>query len=245
MPAPSGLKSLIEAQVDPRMLKSQHFTKLTGAFATELETKWAKWILSMKWGKNDVSGIGIGVWSGSGGGGKLEASPFGVSASSLFATTGFLKKTTATEKLLSTFETIVNDKFDKWVKNFKILSVNYLGTCSALPPAPPALPIGAPGPFSATSVTVPLVALGQSQNPSGISSEWDSKLKAGPDPKFNLDNPLVMTKLLTSAIGSTIELQFTSVFLTTSMASGDTVSGTGAPGTGAGSAKSDGKGMII
>jgi hypothetical protein len=245
MPAPSGLKSLIEAQVDPRMLKSQHFTKLTGAFATEIEMKWTKWILSMMWGENQVSGIGIGVWSGSGTGGKLSASPFGVSASSIFAATGFLKKTPATDKLLSTFEKIVNEKFDAWVKDFKMLTVNYVGVCSALPPAPPVLPIGAPGPFSATSITVPLIALGQSKAPSGISDAWDSKLKAGPDPKFNLDNPLVMTKLLTKAIGSTIELQFTSVFLTTSMASGDTVSGTGAPGTGAGSAKSSKTGKII
>lgn len=247
MPAPqaSAMESAALGLLEPKMAQQKYTKALVKAFMTEVSTQWTTWAMGMTWGKNDVSGIGIGVWSGSGQGGKIKASPFSVSGSSIFSMMNFPKKTPPTEKLLNTFAEVINKQFDAWAKDFLIdKPVSYLGTCSALPPAPPALPVGAPGPFSATSIAVPLIALGTGPAPSGIDSAWNDKLKAG-EPAFKLDHPLVMTKLLTKAIGSTIELQFKTVFLTTSMASGDTVSGTGAPGTGQGSGKSDGIGKII
>jgi len=239
MPAPSGssLKSLIEQKMGPKVTQSPYFQRFLASLSDEISLKWTMWIASMAWGGNTVNGAGIGSWSGIGNGGKIHGSPFTISVDAVFDNAGFKIKTVATKKFLEGLNTILGKKFDIWIGSFTCTANMYSGTCGATPVSP--------GPFSAQSIPVPLLALGMGDNPANIQKEWEDILTAAPDPIFRLDNPNCYTRLFTSAVSSTIEEQFVQFFLATSMATGDSVQGTGAPGSGTGSSKSTAAGKVI
>ena len=239
MPAPSGssLKSLIEQKMGPRTTQSPYFQKFLTSLSNEISAKWATWIASMSWGGNTVNGAGLGSWSGIGNGGKINGSPFLFSVDAVFDGAEFKVKTVATKKFLEGLNTIMGKKFDIWIGSFTCVANAYAGTCGATAVSP--------GPFDAKNIPVPLLALGLGDNPSNIQKEWEDILTAAPDPIFRLDNPNCYTRLFTAAVSSTIEEQFVQFFLATSMAIGDSVQGTAAPGSGTGSSKSQATGKVI
>ena len=227
MPAPSS--SVIFNGIDSRLGSSfssprhARFSQFLNEFSSSLASQWASWQSGLTGGKNNVTGLGIGVWSGTGGGGTItEGSPLEINLTT-YPPGAFQQYVTA---LKSTIKT----KFSGWASSFTFSSVPYLGSSTATPLSP--------GSFNATGANppAPIGTLGSGTNPSGIKSGVESQLGS-----FDLGKSAI--PVLDQAIEDTISEQF-SIWLNSSLFSGDTVAGVASPGAGSGSGTSQGNGVI-
>jgi hypothetical protein len=214
MPAPSGsvIKTMIISfygmQLGPDAEK--YLDKLT----SEIEKSWSDWQKNMKFGTIQVTGGGVGAWSGIGAGGLIQAQPFimkpfpfGNNSKELFAFTSGVCQALSTA-------------FDPWPLSFKFSGINYVGSSAATPTSP--------GPVNASNVPVPLASAGSGKNPSGIGKAIESNLKP---PDFDLSSPLAQAGKLSGAVGDAIEQAFQTNWLLGTMVSGNTISNApGSPG---------------
>ena len=188
----------------------------------------------MKWGGLAVSGAGIGVWSGTGNGGSIDAAPFILDHAAIGVATGFPTITVATAKLLRNLAEVLALEFDSWANSIEFKAVSYVGTTTATPIAP--------GTFDAHNVSVPLSSIASRQLISGLSQKWNDKLRTEENGiKFLLDDPGVKTKDMTLGIGDGIERAFSNIWMKSPVSS-NSVSGPAAPGgVGSGSSQMNGK----
>jgi hypothetical protein len=194
MPAPPSalLKSTIIGKMGAETTGSPEFQKFIGSLCDEINKEWTAFITGTKWGK-----LTIVFFVGAGG--KMTSPPFTLDIQAVFTGAGFTVQTDGTKKLLNGLKEALTPRFATWASSFIFAGVIY-------PVAPP----------------LPLIAVGKGTAPSGIQSEWEGKLKAAPDPIFQLDSPACHTKKLTAAVSSTIEELFASFFLAATLAGGDT-----------------------
>lgn len=248
MAAPPGamLKSQTMATLPPKQQQHPAFIKFVTALTDETSTAWGSFINGSKWGKLTVTGAGVvPIWAGVGLGGSIKAPKFKLDVDAI-KKAGELKHP-ASEKMLKNLAKVLEAKFKDWASSYKFAGVAYLGSSTALPPAPPALPVGAPGTFNAINTPpVPLIAAGVGMPLMGIAKAWEDKLSSTEDgDAFKVDHPYCRVKDFTKAYATAIESSFTQIFLTTTMVMGNSVSGTAAAGTGAGSATSEEDGKLV
>lgn len=228
MPAPSastlfnGIDSRLTAPFQsPRHVK---FVQFLNELSSSLASQWSSWQSGITGGKNSVNGLGIGAWSGVGSGGTLtEGSPLTISVHTYPAP--------AFQQYVDALRDVIKEKFNTWVTSFAFSSVPYLGTSTATPISP--------GTFNATGANppAPIGTLGSGTNPANIKSEVESRLSS----PFDLSKSAL--HILDQAIEDTITEQFT-IWLNSSMFSGDSVTGVASPGSGSGSGTSSGNGVI-
>jgi hypothetical protein len=193
----------------------------------DIALAWTLWHAGLLGGSNNVSGLGIGGWVGSGGGGKLtQTVPFNI-----IHTWPKSDPDGYWNIFKSAITADYKEKFSKYADSFSFSSVPYVGVCAATPLSP--------GPFFATNIPGPLVAYKASasdpkQIAEGIRGKLPSKWSENKDP---------LQKWLVALEGATVE-QF-AIWESTSQFVGDTVAGTGSPGAGAGSGTSNGTGKIV
>lgn len=236
MPTPqsSAIKSGIISRLDSskHQLSYSVLIQFIGTLSKDIALAWTLWSAGLVQEANDVTGVGIGAWSGTGQGGHLqETTPFNI-----VHTWPYNYEYWNTFKGAITAE--FKETFGKYAKGFEQTGVNYVGTCGALPPAPPALPAGAPGPIAADAIPATLVSIkASSPNLDGIGDRIHKRLPAQwqkfPDP----------LKDVLKAIEGSVKEQFT-LWETTSQVSGDKFVGVGYPPLGAGTGKSLGIGKI-
>lgn len=199
------------------------------ALTKEINKQWSLWIGRIKWGNNLVTGAGVGGWGGVGIGGGMDSGMFLFSPSSVIEDAGMVE----TEHQLTFLEglgDVLDEKFNNWAEGYKFAGVPYVGTCTATGVSP--------GQFQARNTPLPLLLTGSGPLPTGISTALSVKLVAG---GFDLEESMVLR--LTAAIGNAITAGFT-LFLSTTLASRNSVRGAAAPG-GVGSAKSKNDGKLV
>lgn len=193
----------------------------------DIARAWALWHAGLLGGSNNVSGLGIGAWAGSGGGGKLtQTVPFNV-----IHTWPYSDPDGYWNIFKSAITADYKEKFSRYASSFSFSSVPYVGTCGATPLNP--------GPFFATNIPGPLVGYKASaRQPNDLASGIRGKL-----PGYWSEYLEPLDKWLKALEGSTME-QF-ALWESSSQFVGDTVAGTGAPGSGSGSGTSNGTGKIV
>jgi hypothetical protein len=214
MPAPTGMeiKTLIISfygmQLGPDA--EEYIDKLT----SEINKSWDKWQKSMKCGTIQISGAGVGAWSGVGSGGMIQASPFVLTPFSFKGNSAELTAfTSGVSQALST-------TFDPWPLSFKFSGVNFIGTSGASSVSG--------GPVVAQNVPTPLKSAGSGKNPSGIAKLIESNLKP---PAFDLRSPIAQAGKLSTAVGKALEQAFEATWLLGTMLTGNSAdSAPGAPG---------------
>lgn len=193
----------------------------------DIARAWALWHAGLLGGSNNVSGLGIGAWTGSGGGGKLtQTVPFNV-----IHTWPYYDPDGYWHIFRSAITADYKEKFARYISSFSFSSVPYVGVCTATGTTP--------GPFSATNTPGPLVGYKASaRQPNDLAAGIRSKL-----PEYWVRYPEPLNRWLIALEGSTME-QFL-LWEASSQFVGDTVAGTGAAGSGYGSATSNGTGKIV
>ncbi len=229
MPAPSSsvIFSGIDGRLTPPFQSPRHssFNQFLNDLSSQLASQWSSWQSGLTGGKNNVSGLGIGAWIGTGGGGTItEGSPLEIAVTTYSAP--------AFEQYVGVLKDVFKEKFNLWTTSFVFSAVPYLGTSTATPLSP--------GSFNATGATppAPIGTLGSGTNPASIKSEIESRLSSP------FDLPKASLHILNQAIEDTIVEQF-SIWLLSSMFTGDSVTGAAAPGSGSGAGMSQGNGMIV
>ena len=228
MPAPgsSVIFNGIDSRLTPPFQSPRHasFVQFLNDLSSQLASQWSSWQSGLTGGKNNVTGAGIGVWSGVGSGGKItEGSPLEIAITTYSAP--------AFQQYVGVLKDVFKEKFNLWATSFVFSATPYLGTSTATPLSP--------GSFNATGANppAPIGTLGSGTNPSAIKSTIESRLTSP------FDLPRASLHILNQAIEDTIIEQFT-IWLTSSMFSGDSVTGVAAPGSGSGSGTSQGNGVI-
>lgn len=204
MPAPLApvIYASVIGQMGPTTTGSPAFQTYLAALTTHISTQWEAWITASSWG-------GLTIVTSVGAGGEITAPPFTISAATVCQLAGFNNPTAAQLKFLNALATVLTPQFGTWASSFVFAGVTYSGV----------------------NTPEPLASLGVGTPPSGIESAWEAILTAAPDPIFQLSNPLVYTKLFTAAVSNTIQTLFTSVFLATTIGSGNTGGVSGISGT--------------
>lgn len=207
--------------------KTSYTDEYTDKLFAAVEKAWKNWEKSVKFGGLTVSGAGIGAWAGVGSGGKATAQPFELE---IFP---FYQNTPQHQKMLQGLATALKQKFGLWVAGFTIPTIPYMGSCGASAERP--------GPFNAQAVATPigtLVPLGIE----GLQAIWEGTLSP---PDFDLTHPQARTKDMVQAVTGAIEKAFSSLWATTTMASGSTVQGVGLIGAGTGNGVSVTDGQLM
>lgn len=213
MPAPTAAQMKSQAKA----LYGQQFgaegEEYMDMLFDKISSAWDAWQKGITFGALVAAGGGVGAWSGVGNGGIMTAQPFVLTPFS------FKSNSAQQLKFTSSLADALKAKFAPFPLSFKFSGVNYVGTSGASPTSP--------GPVSASCVPTPLAAAGRGEAPSGIADAWQSALTP---PEFQLGNPIAKSGDLIKAIASTIEQSFQTVWLTSTMISGNTLTAAGAPG---------------
>lgn len=213
MPAPSAAQMKNQAKA----LYGQQFgaegEEYMDLLFEKISKAWDTWQKSIKVGSLMVSGGGVGAWAGTGTGGTLTGQPF------ILEPFSFKNNSAQQLKFTKALGDALKAKFTPWPMSYKISVVNFAGTSGASPTSP--------GPVNASCAPTPLSTAGSGTSPSGIADVWAKSLTP---PEFQLDNPNAKSGDLIKAIGKVIEQSFQSVWLVTTMISGNSVSATGTPG---------------
>lgn len=179
----------------------------------KISSAWDTWQKGISFGGLTAAGGGVGAWSGVGNGGAMTAQPFVLEPFS------FKNNSAQQLKFTSALASALKAKFAPFALSFKFSGVNYIGTSGATPTSP--------GPVNASCAPVPLTAAGTGEAPSGIAGVWKAALTP---PEFQLANPNAKSGELIDAIASAIEQSFQTVWLTSTVISGNTLKATGTPG---------------
>lgn len=193
----------------------------------ELETGWTTWQNSVQFGGLTVNGAGIGGWAGVGTGGFASAAPFS------FVIFPFYQNTPQHLKFLQGLQTALQQKFQAWVTQFTIPTINYVGGCSASPVSP--------GNFTAQVLPTPVGSLIQA-NIDGIADVWNQTLTP---PDFDLQHPQARTKDMVNAVAGALEKAFTSIWGLSTNLTGSTAQGPATPGAGVGMGTSSPDGKLL
>lgn len=178
-----------------------------------VESGWKSWQDSIKWGTLKVNGAGFPAWSGSGTGGAMQGQPFTMRPFSFKANSP--EQVKFTKGLIDT----LGVKFTAFPATYKFTAVQYAGTTGATDKNP--------GPVNAPCIPLTLQTAGKGQPPSGIAALWRSFLTP---PDFFLDNPQAKSGQLVDAISKSIEQSFQTVWLASTFAQGNILSGKASPG---------------
>jgi len=230
-PLPADIRSEIEAALPPAQFPvpyQQWFDEFLDKLSEGFSTGWDSWQSGITGGENVVTGAGLGTWVGIGLDGVLvEGTPL-----------DFTIDVTNKPPRFTEFETelvlALKNEFNSWATSFVFTSVPYSGTSLATPDDP--------GDFNAVGALppAPIGTLGTGTNPQAIRPIVVSALDAL---GFDSSNPEFRLNYLLDAIDTALASIFTTWLGSTNF-SGDSVSGTAAPGSGAGSATSDGNGVL-
>lgn len=213
MPAPTAAQMKNQAKA----LYGQQFGSEGSEYMDMLFDKiskaWENWQKGIKFGNIVVAGGGVGAWAGVGNGGVMQAQPFVLEPFSFYNNSAQqLKFTKALAEALKI-------KFAPFATSYAFTKVDYVGTSGASPVSG--------GPVSALNIPATLAIVGKGSAPSGIADAWSRALTP---PEFQLDNPNAKSGSLIKAIAKTIEQSFQSIWLMTTMISGNSLDGGGAPG---------------
>jgi hypothetical protein len=186
---------------------------------------WPQWQAGLLGGMNEVNGSGLGTWSGTGMGGKLEqTTPFDMVHSWPYDDPhGYwdVLKSAITQELMS--------QFGRYASSYTFATVPYTGSSGAGPTNP--------GPFSAVNTPGSLTAYKASaQTPNNIGQGIRGRLPS----QWKADDVLLG---FLNAYGAAIEQAFPQ-WEGSATLSGDTVEGTASAGSGSGSGTSDGTGKV-
>jgi hypothetical protein len=184
-----------------------------GAVFDAVSKAWDQWQNAIQFGALTLAGAGVGAWAGVGMGGVMGGAPFIMQPLSFKSNSA--QQLQFTQGLIQALQA----KMSPWPSTFSFTALNFIGTSTATPIAP--------GSFTANCVPTTLIGCGSSQAPSGIADMWKSTLTP---PAWDLENPQAKSGQLIKAIGDTIEQTFQTIWLATTMASGDAGSGAAAPG---------------
>lgn len=213
MPAPTAAQMRAQAE----LLYGQSFgaegKQYMELLFSKISEAWDTWQKSITWGALEVAGAGSGGWAGVGEGGQMAGSPF------ILEPFSFANNSPEQLKFTQALADALKEKMSPFPATYEFILVNYAGDCGATGPSP--------GPVDALNIPMPLLTAGKGQNPSGIANLWKSMLTP---PMFDLGNPNAKSGGLIDAIGKTIEQSFQAVWLTTTMASTNSVKCMGAPG---------------
>jgi hypothetical protein len=230
MPAPQGpaLYAGVIARL-PKEFDASHgpLKEFIQTLCKDIAMAWTMWQVGLLAGSNNVSGLGIGAWAGSGGGGKItQTTPFNV-----VHTWPYSDPDGYWDIFKSAVTADFKEKFARYASSFSFSSVPYVGVSGATPLNP--------GPFFATNIPGPIVGY-------KASAELPKDLAAGIRGKLPgpwSDNAEVLDKWLKALEGSILEQL--SIWEASSQLIGDTVSGTAASGAGSGSGTSSGTGKVV
>jgi len=203
----SQAQALYGQQLGPEAM--EYLDALFGA----VSKAWDAWSKSIKWGTLLASGAGVGAWSGVATGGVMTGDPFNMESFS------FKGNSPQQVKFSAGLADALKQKITLFPPTFKFTTVQLVGTSGATPIAP--------GPVSASCIPAPMMTAGAGQNPTGIADLWKAALTP---PDFKLDDPNAKSGDLITAIAGAIEQSFQTVWLTTTMVSGNTITAAGTPG---------------
>lgn len=213
MPAPTAVQMKNQAKA----LYGQQFGAEGSEYMDKLFEKiskaWDTWQKGIKFGNVLVAGGGIGGWAGVGNGGVMQAQPF------ILEPFSFYNNSSQQLKFTKALAEALKIKFAPFPFSYSFIKVDYAGTSGASPVSG--------GPVSAFNIPAPLAIVGKGNAPSGIADAWSRALTP---PEFQLDDPNAKSGELIKAIAKTIEQSFQSIWLMTTMISGNSIEGGCAPG---------------
>jgi len=213
MPAPAAAQMKSQAKALYGQQLGAEGEEYLDMLFDKISSAWDVWQKGITFGSLTVAGGGVGAWSGVGNGGTMTAQPFVLEPFS------FKSNSAQQLKFTNSLASALKAKFAPFPLSFKFAGVTYTGISGASPTSP--------GPVNALCASIPLVAAGQGEAPSGIADAWQAALTP---PEFQLSNPNAKSGDLIKAISSAIEQSFQTVWLVTTMLGSNTLAAAGAPG---------------
>lgn len=213
MPAPAAAQMKSQAKALYGQQLGAEGEEYLDLLFDKISSAWDTWQKGITFGSLTAAGGGVGAWSGVGNGGTMTAQPFVLEPFS------FKNNSAQQLKFTNSLASALKAKFAPFPLSFKFVGVSYMGTSGATPVNP--------GPVNAICTSMPLSAAGSGQAPSGIADAWQAALTP---PEFQLSDPNAKSGDLIKAIASSIEQSFQTVWLVTTMLSGNTLAAAGAPG---------------
>ena len=231
MPTPSGssLENAIRSNLPGDIFVGHpKFDEFMAALGKGWNKAWVSWQAGIIGGFNNVSGVGLGLWSGKGGGGTIvSAGVINILIEWPFRVPRILEWEAALNQIMT-------KEYNTWVSTYIFAIVNYSGSSTATGVSS--------GVVNAVNIPAPIGTLGAGLLPTELRSQVETILTGN---GWDVKNEFYQMGNFLDAMQAAIDQEFTKWINALGIFTGDIYTGSAAAGSGSSSGTSKGTGLIL
>lgn len=231
MPTPSGfvLEEAIRSNLPENVfIGHPSFDQFMAALGKGWNKAWVSWQAGIIGGFNNVSGVGLGFWSGKGGGGTI------ISAGVIDILIDWPFRVSRILELEAALNQIMTKEYNTWVSTYIFANVNYSGSSTATG--------ASSGSVNAVNIPEPIGTLGAGLLPTELRSQVEDILTSN---GWDVKNEFYQMGVFLDAMQAAIDQEFSKWITTLGIFTGDIYTGSAAAGSGFSSGTSKGTGLIL